>query len=123
MSNSAKTVDITCIRCPVGCVITVGVDDEGNAEYREGATCARGREYAVAEATQPVRSVATIIAVAGCGEPLSVKTTCPIPKTLMSQAVAEIKQVHPSLPIEVGEVVLKDVCHTGIDVVATKSLG
>ena len=85
--ESARISEVTCIRCPLGCAITVDVAPDGAAVYREGASCARGREYAVAEVTAPVRSVATTINVPGCGEPLSVKTADPIPKPLIADAV------------------------------------
>lgn len=123
MSDNAQLREITCIRCPMGCVVTVE-KDEGGAVYREGATCARGREYAVAEATQPERTVATVVAVRGCGEPLSVKTARPIPKQLMQQAVEQIKGAGAalSLPVHAGDVVVGDLCGTGVSAIATKTL-
>lgn len=121
-SESAHTSEVTCIRCPLGCAITVDVAPDGTAAYREGASCARGREYAVAEVTAPVRSVATTINVPGCGEPLSVRTAEPIPKGLVPDAVRAVKAVRVELPVRAGDVILPDVCGTGVPVVATKSL-
>ena len=120
--ESARISEVTCIRCPLGCAITVDVAPDGAAVYREGASCARGREYAVAEVTAPVRSVATTINVPGCGEPLSVKTADPIPKPLIADAVRAMKAAHVELPLRMGDMVLPDVCGTGVPVVATKSL-
>lgn len=121
-SESARISEVTCIRCPLGCAITVDVAPDGAAVYREGASCARGREYAVAEVTAPVRSVATTINVPGCGEPLSVKTADPIPKPLIADAVRAMKAAHVELPVCMGDMVLPDVCGTGVPVVATESL-
>lgn len=120
--ESARISEVTCIRCPLGCAITVDVAPDGAAVYREGASCARGREYAVAEVTAPVRSVATTINVPGCGEPLSVKTADPIPKPLIADAVRAMKAAHVELPVRMGDMVLPGVCGTGVPVVATKSL-
>lgn len=120
--ESARISEVTCIRCPLGCAITVDVAPDGAAVYREGASCARGREYAVAEVTAPVRSVATTINVPGCGEPLSVKTADPIPKLLVADAVRAMKAAHVGLPVRMGDMVLPDVCGTGVPAVATKSL-
>ena len=120
--ESARISEVTCIRCPLGCAITVDVAPDGAAVYREGASCARGREYAVAEVTAPVRSVATTINVPGCGEPLSVKTADPIPKPLIADAVRARKAAHVELPVRRGDMVLPVVCGTGVPVVATKSL-
>lgn len=121
-SESARTSEVTCIRCPLGCAITVDVAPDGAAVYREGASCARGREYAVAEVTAPVRSVATTVNVPGCGEPLSVKTADPIPKPLIAAAVRAMKAAHVELPVLRGDVILPDLCGTGVPAVATKSL-
>lgn len=117
-----RVVEVTCIRCPVGCVVSVEVAADGAAVYRAGATCARGREYAVSEATAPVRSVATTVVVPGCGEPLSVRTAAPVPKALVGAAVRAMKAARVELPVRAGDVVLADVCATGVAAVATKSL-
>lgn len=122
MPTNAETVQVTCICCPVGCAISVEIAADGSAAYREGASCVRGREYAVAEATAPVRSVATIVNVPGCGEPLSVKTAEPIPKGLVPDAVRAIKAARVELPVRTGDVILPDLCGTGVPAIATKSL-
>lgn len=123
MSANVQLKEVTCIRCPMGCVATVELGESG-ATYRDGATCARGREYAVAEATQPERSVATIANVPGCGEPLSLKTARPIPKKLMRRAVAEMKAAGADmhLPVRAGDIVAADLCGTGVPAIATKTL-
>lgn len=122
MPTNVETVQVTCICCPLGCAISVEIAADGSAAYREGASCARGREYAVAEATAPVRSVATIVNVPGCGEPLSVRTAEPIPKGLVPDAVRAVKAVRVELPVRAGDVILPDVCGTGVPAIATKSL-
>ena len=122
MLTNVEIIQVTCIRCPIGCAIAVEVAPDGGAVCREGARCDRGREYAVAEATAPVRSVATTINVPGCGEPLSVKTADPIPKPLIADAVRAMKAAHVELPVRMGDVILPDLCGTGIPAVATKSL-
>lgn len=122
LSRAARIKEVTCIRCPVGCTVSVEIRPDGDAAYLEGAACARGREYAIAEATAPVRSVATIVNVPGCGEPLSVKTSDPIPKELVADAVRAMKAARIDLPVRVGDVILPDVCGTGVSAVATKSL-
>ena len=122
MPTNAETVQVTCICCPVGCAISVEIAADGSAAYREGASCPRGREYAVAEATAPVRSVATIVNVPGCGEPLSARTAEPIPKGLIPDVIRAIKAVRIELPVRAGDVILPDLCGTGVPAIATKSL-
>lgn len=69
-----------------------------------------------------MRSVATIVNVPGCGEPLSVKTADPIPKELVADAVRAIKAARVELPVHAGDAILPDLCGTGIAAIATKSL-
>ena len=122
MPTNVETVQITCICFPHGCVISVEIAADGSVAYPAGASCARSSEYAVAEATAPVRSVATIVNVPGCGEPLSVRAAEPIPKGLVPDAVRAVKAVRVELPVRAGDVILPDVCGTGVPAIATKSL-
>lgn len=122
MQGNSDIREVTCVRCPAGCVVEVAVDAAGGARYVGGAACARGRDYALSEATSPRRMVATTVPVPGFAEPLSVKTAAPIPKELVAQAVREAKRAAPAAPIRVGDVVCPDVCGTGVDMVATKAL-
>ena len=46
--------NFVCIRCPLGCALTA---EEKNGEIVvTGNSCPRGREYAVSEMTDPVRT-------------------------------------------------------------------
>jgi CxxC motif-containing protein len=40
----------------------------------------------------------------------------------MFEIMDEINKVTLTAPVEVGQVVIHDVCHTGVDVIATKRL-
>lgn len=122
MQGSDRIREVTCIRCPMGCVVAVECDGSGGARYVQGASCVRGQEYAVAEATAPERMVATVIDVPGCPEPLSVKTERPIPKHLVQDAVCMAKQAAVALPVHIGQVIVPNVCGTGVPIVATKNL-
>ena len=58
--------ELTCIRCPMGCVMSI---EEKNGEYTvTGNTCPRGREYAISEMTAPVRTFSVSVRVKG-GDP------------------------------------------------------
>lgn len=122
MRGNSAIREVTCVRCPAGCVVEVAMDAEGGARCIGGASCARGEDYALSEATAPRRMAATTVPVPGFAEPLSVKTAAPIPKELVPSAVREAKRVKLSAPIRVGDVVLPDVCGTGVAMVATKTL-
>ena len=116
-----RTTELTCIRCPVGCALSVTVDADGTVVVT-GNRCARGRDYGASEATNPVRTVTANIAVPGCLEPLSTKTTAPVPKALVREVASAITALELELPIQAGDVLCEDICGTGVSVVATKSL-
>lgn len=117
-----ELTSVTCICCPIGCVVEVTLEEDGSVAEVTGHSCKRGEAYAAAEATRPVRMVTAVIPLAGALEPLSVKTAEPVPKTLMHDVVTALGGLSLSAPIRAGEVVLANVCDTGVDVVATKSI-
>ena len=112
---------ITCISCPVGCRMTVRVED-GAFVSVTGNTCKRGEVYARQECVAPERMVTAVIPVEGSAVPLSVKTRTPIPKAKIKDCMAALSGVKLSAPVAMGDVVLADVCGTGVDVIATKSV-
>ncbi len=106
-------MELICIKCPVGCRLTV---ENGVVSGNE---CPRGKTYAIEETTRPMRILTTLV-IAG-GVPVSVKTAREIPKERMNDCLDEIKKLQLSLPVNIGDVLIKNVCDTGVNVVATKS--
>ena len=113
---------ITCINCPVGCRMKVTLNDLNEVLSVDGNTCPRGEKYARQECTMPLRVITAVIPVAGSEMPLSVKTAAPIPKALISETIMALRNTHPELPIALGQVILPDVCGSGVPVIATRSL-
>lgn len=113
-------VTITCIACPNGCDIKVSFDKDGNIEKLDGYKCKNGIAYAKSEVTSPERILTSSVAVKN-GEFVlaSVKTSKPIPKKLLRDAVKEIAKVKINAPVSVGDVVMQNILETGVDVVAT----
>lgn len=117
------TREMTCVTCPIGCRLTAERAESG--EIRVGGNkCDRGRVYAEAELTSPKR-VLTLCLRAGAGGTamLPCKTAAPFPKELIPELIAELRKLRVALPAALGDVVLADALGTGIDVVATRSLG
>lgn len=112
---------ITCVSCPMGCELTVTVED-GVATDVAGNACKRGETYGRAEATDPQRVLTMLVSVAGETLPASCRTASPIPKRLIPQAVAELRGVVAQPPVHLGQVLLANVCNTGVDVIATKDV-
>jgi len=112
---------ITCIGCPMGCLVTVTMENGNITDIRD-FVCKKGKEYAQDEVTNPTRMVTAVLAVEGCFEPLSVKTQRFIPKEKIFDCLKEIYSSKVKLPVSIGDVIIADVCGTGVDVVATKHL-
>ena len=71
--------EMICIRCPMGCHLSVTQDENGCTVT--GNTCPRGREYGVQEMTCPTRVVTSSVRVENGRRPVcSVKTATAVPK-------------------------------------------
>lgn len=113
---------LTCIGCPMGCSIDVELDEAGNFVSSAGWSCLIGKRYAQEEVTAPVRTVTALVEVNDRIEPLSVKTARPIPKNMIFESLEEIRKQKCEAPVHIGDLVLADVCGTGVDVIATKNI-
>ena len=113
---------ITCINCPVGCRMTVTLSGNGDFAEVTGNTCLRGASYARQECIQPERMITAVIPVDGSSTPLSVKTSRPVPKSLIAAVMRELGHVRISVPVSAGQVILPDILGTGSDIVATRTL-
>lgn len=111
-----------CVCCPQGCIIDVDVTDPASPAV-SGNGCKRGVDYAIAETTRPVRTLTMAVPVRGCLEPVSVKTSAPVPKDRMRDVAHEVSAMSLVAPIEAGKVLIADVCGLGADIIATKSVG
>ena len=112
--------ELICIGCPLGCPITVTMNGNEVADVN-GNTCKRGDVYARKEVTNPTRIVTSTIRVKGGAEDMvSVKTKEDIPKGKIFDCVKALKGIEKEAPVKIGDVILKDVAGTGVDIVATK---
>lgn len=114
--------ELTCIGCPLGCALVVEI--EGNRIVSvTGFTCKKGEAYAQAEMINPRRTVTSTIKVRGGDTPMvSVKTALEIPKAQVTECMAALKDLAVDAPVKINDVILSDVCGTGVDIVATKNV-
>lgn len=114
--------EMICICCPMGCHLQVDDSDKNNIIVT-GNTCPRGAKYAKDEVTCPKRVVTSVVNVTG-GEinMVSVKTSDAIPKEKMFDALKVLETVTAQAPVEIGQVIVKDVLGLGVDFVATKTV-
>ena len=114
------TRNLTCIGCPMGCQLTAEVEN-GIVTGVSGNTCKRGEDYARKECVAPMRTVTGTVRLAD-GRILPVRTAGDVPKEQVFAVAAAFAAIHPAAPFSIGDVVIADVCGTGVDVVATKNI-
>lgn len=105
----------------MGCRLSVSLQS-GAVIAVAGNACKRGETYARQEAVAPNRVLTCLMRSANRAKPFSVKTSCPVPKELLFRCASEIYRTRPKAPITMGDVVIKNLCGTGADVLATQSL-
>jgi len=114
--------ELICIGCPMGCRMTVELDG-GKIAFVSGYTCPRGKAYAEKEVTNPTRIVtSTVKVISGSRKRVSCKTASDIPKDKISDVMADINSVCVTAPVKIGDVLIKNVAGTGVDVVATSNI-
>ncbi len=114
--------ELTCIGCPLGCSLKVTMEQNEVKEVT-GNTCPRGAAYAKKEVTNPTRIVTSTIRVSGgVSMMVSCKTAADIPKNKIFDVTAALKTVTATAPVQIGDVLLSNVCGTGVDVIATKAI-
>ena len=120
--NVKTPINTTCICCPLGCDLTI---DKSSAEFIiTGNKCPRGKKYAIEELTAPKRIVTSTVKIAGGAYPvIPTKTAQAIPKEKIFTIMRILANVEIRVPVHVGDIVIKNVADTGIDVVATCSCG
>jgi CxxC motif-containing protein len=107
-----------CIMCPIGCHVTV--DENLNVT---GNKCPRGKNYAIEEMTCPKRILTTTVKTDSKMMPrLSVKTDKPIEKSLLFEALEKLNHITVKKNVKIGDVIVKHILDTDVDIIATKLL-
>lgn len=111
--------ELICIICPRGCHLRV---DEANGCAVEGHGCKRGVEYGQKELMNPTRGItSTVTLTGGALERLPVKTSAPIPKRLVMEAVRLLDTLEARSPVYIGDVIVPDILGTGVKFIATRN--
>ena len=110
--------EFVCIECPKGCRLTI--DDNLNVT---GNTCIRGKTYAINEVTCPKRIVtSTVVVNSKIVSRMPVMTEHEIPKEKMFDIIKALVAVRLEVPVKCRDVVIENVCGTGVNIIATRSL-
>lgn len=114
--------EYTCIACPKGCKIELEYEGEEIKDI-SGYSCVKGKEYVKDEFHDPRRILTTTVKINQAKYPrLPVRTETGVPKDELDCCLEELKKIQLEAPVKIGEVVIGDVCGTGISVTASRSL-
>ena len=112
--------EIVCIVCPNGCRIRC--ESVAGELQCSGQKCKRGVEYVKAELTQPMRSLTTSVKTVFPDSPVvSVRTSGEIEKAKLREVVDSLANVTVRERIHIGDVVVPNVCGTGVNVICTSN--
>lgn len=112
--------ELICIVCPKGCHLKV---DEQNGYTVTGYSCPRGAEYGKNECQNPTRVLTSTVKIDGAAyRRCPVKTSMPIPKERMREAMKLLDHVQLQAPVTVGQVVIPNLFNSGADIVVTKDM-
>lgn len=111
-----------CITCPIGCDMDVETED-GKLLSAKGHICPRGEEFVLQEITRPVRLLTTTVRIKGTEfSMLPVRTDKPIGKWLLFQAMEELARIEVQAPVEMYDIVVRNVAGTEANVIATRNM-
>lgn len=115
---------MTCIECPRGCSLEITLENEWKVSAVAGHKCPRGDKYARQEVEAPMRTLTTAVLTRGLElRMLPVRTSGPIPKGRLMDAMAAVKNIVVSSPVAAGQAVAENFLGLGVDLVATRPLG
>lgn len=114
--------ELICIGCPIGCQLQVELENSQVLSVT-GNSCKIGKDYARKECTNPTRIVTSSVFVEG-GEigVVSVKTEKDIPKDKIFACIEILKGIVVTAPIKIGDVIVRDIAGTGVNMVASKNV-
>jgi len=111
---------LTCIECPKGCKITVDMDGDKITGIT-GFSCKKGEAYAREEIADPKRILTSSVLTKGLElKMVPVRTSKPIPKSELMEAMNEIKKIRLANPVNVGDVIQKDFIVPGVDLISAR---
>ena len=115
------SAEYICIVCPSSCRLTVF--EEGGEVKVKGNDCRRGELHGIEEYREPMRMLTTTVAIRdGTLSRLPVISTKEIPKVKLRECLSFLYNMEISAPVSCGDVIVKNICDTAVDVVASRSL-
>ena len=111
-----------CVVCPIGCEIDV-VHEGSEIISMEGNKCEKSVEFVTQELTEPMRILTTTVRIQGSRWPVvPVRTDRAVPKRLFPRIMKRLRLVELRAPVNMLDVVLRDILHTGANVIAARTM-
>jgi len=119
---AAEKKHFVCVVCPIGCEIDVVHDGSGIISM-EGNKCEKSEEFVTQELIEPMRILTTTVRIQGSRWPvMPVRTDKAVPKRLFPRIMKQLIRVKLQAPVNMLDVVVRDVLHTGADIIATRTM-
>jgi len=119
---AAEKKHFVCVVCPIGCEIDV-VHDGSKIISMEGSKCEKSEEFVSQELIEPMRILTTTVRIQGSKWPvIPVRTDKAVPKRLFPRIMRQLRRIRLQAPVDILDVVARDVLHTGADIIATRTM-
>ncbi len=115
--------EVTCILCPLGCAMGIRVEADRVLGVK-GNKCKEGIKHAHQEVFSPGRILTTTVRTGNPESPLiPARSDKPIPKEKLEKSIQIIAEHVASGPIQIGEVIVSNILDTGVNIIASRSMG
>ena len=119
---AAEKKHFVCVVCPMGCEIDV-VHDGSKIISMEGNKCEKSEEFVSQELIEPMRILTTTVRIQGSRWPvIPVRTDKSVPKRLFPRIIRQLRDIKLQAPVNILDVVVKDVLRTGASIIATRTM-
>lgn len=113
--------EMICITCPIGCRLTI--KQVGDEIEVSGNTCPRGKQYAIDEIKNPMRTLTTTVVIKNAiYHQLPVISSDKIPLNQIEDAMKLLKNTIIEAPIYEKDIIVHDILGLGIDIIASRSM-
>jgi CxxC motif-containing protein len=119
---AAEKKHFVCVVCPIGCEIDV-VHEGSKIISMEGNKCEKSVEFVSQELIEPMRILTTTVRIQGSRWPVvPVRTDRAVPRRLFPRIMKRLRLVELQAPVSMLDVVLRDILHTGANIIATRTM-
>ena len=113
--------NLTCIECPKGCCLDVEVDEQGLVISVSGNECEKGGAYGRAEVENPMRILTSSVLAEGLVlKMIPVRTSGPISRDRIFEAMEEIKRIRVRKDVKAGESIADNFLNLGVGLISTR---